>query len=164
MRKLEIEIPNDKEIDWEASAQQKQIVFKDRQLTYGDVCNKLFDIPNAYYTDSNGVIHTFSPRNYQPLTKSPNNATSEHQLSCILAKNKLANVARYLNGELSKKDFQKAEKHILWADSENNIHVSNINNAMIAHGYILFMSLELAKKAIEILGKETIQLALEPLY
>ena len=29
MRKLEIEIPNNKEIDWEASARQKQIVFKD---------------------------------------------------------------------------------------------------------------------------------------
>ena len=158
MRKLEIEIPNDKEIDWEASAKQKQVVFKDQQLTYGDVCRILFK-EEHYFIGIYGNIHSTDS-----IDPNPNKASTEHQLECILAKNKLANVARYLNGELNKSDFQKAEKHILWADSENNIHVSNINNAMIAHGYILFMSLELAKKAIEILGEETVKLALEPLY
>ena len=53
MKKLEIEIPNDKEIDWEESAKQKQIVFKDKQLTYQDVCNKLFD-EEHYCIDSEG--------------------------------------------------------------------------------------------------------------
>jgi len=30
MNKIEIEIPVDKEVDWEASAKQKQIVLKDK--------------------------------------------------------------------------------------------------------------------------------------
>ena len=55
MNKLEIEIPNDKEIDWEASAKQKQIVFKDKQLTYEDVCKKLFT-DNYWYLSNYGTI------------------------------------------------------------------------------------------------------------
>ena len=43
MKKLEIEIPNDKEIDWEASAKQKQIVFKDKQLTYINKLDKEYE-------------------------------------------------------------------------------------------------------------------------
>jgi hypothetical protein len=93
MKKLEIEIPNEKEIDWEASAKQKQIVFKDKQLTYEAVCEKLFE-RGHYYTDSDGDICFLNWAN-----DSPNNASTEHQLKCILAKNMLANVARYLNGE-----------------------------------------------------------------
>ena len=55
MNKIEIEIPSGKEVDWELSAKQKQIVLKDKQLTYEDVCKKLFK--NGYcYTDAYGVI------------------------------------------------------------------------------------------------------------
>ena len=94
MRKLEIEIPNDKEIDWEASAKQEKIVFKDKQLTYLDVSNELF-AEGHYYISHNGSL----PFNKGRGQYCPNNATTKHQLECILAKNKLANVARFLNGE-----------------------------------------------------------------
>ena len=57
MNKLEIEIPVGKEVDWEASAKQKQIVLKDKQLTYKDVCYKLFN-KGHYFTDNNGDIYS----------------------------------------------------------------------------------------------------------
>lgn len=158
MRKLEIEIPNDKEIDWEASAKQKQVVFKDQQLTYGDVCRILFK-EEHYFIGINGNIYSTNS-----IDPNPNNASTEHQLECILAKNKLANVARYLNGELNKSDFQKSDKYIIWADCENSLHIASINNIMTDHGYIIFKSRELAQQAIEILGEKTVRLALEPLY
>jgi hypothetical protein len=110
MKKLEIEIPDDKEIDWEASAKQKQIVFKDKQLTYEDVCKELFK-KEHYFTDVNGLIirHTGAYVN-----DCPNNATTKHQLECILAKNKLANVARYLNGEWTKKEQEISPNWVIY--------------------------------------------------
>lgn len=158
MRKLEIEIPNDKEIDWEASAKQKQVVFKGKQLTYEDVCEKLFYTGHYFINDTGEICHL----NFVGFDA--NSASNIHQLECILAKNMLANVARYLNGELNKSDFQKSDKYIIWADCENSLHIASINNVMTDHGYIIFKSQELAQQAIEILGEETVRLALEPLY
>lgn len=160
MKKLEIEIPNDKEIDWEESAKQKQIVFKDKQLTYEDVCDKLFD-KGHYHTDGNGDIHFVSW-----INDCPNNASTKHQLECIIAKNKLANVARYLNGEW--KSYEKScavSKYIIWYNiNENRLNISKTHNYCEYTGNIIFKSQELAKQAIKILGEKTVKLALEPLY
>ena len=52
----------------------------------------------TYYTNTIGKICSYNITQYEYVTD-PNNATTEHQLECILAKNKLANVAKYLNGE-----------------------------------------------------------------
>lgn len=160
MKKLEIEIPHDKEIDWEASAVKKQIVLKDKQLTYEDVCDKLFE-EGHYLTDSNGDICFV-----KWVNDCPNNASTKHQLQCILAKNKLANVARYLNGswkwELgSHNAFCIMEKSI----RENEIDLEIITYSCFSErANVLFKSKEAAKQAIEILGEETIKLALDPLY
>ena len=43
MNTLEIEIPSDKEIDWKESEKQNKIVLKDKQLTYEEICEKLFE-------------------------------------------------------------------------------------------------------------------------
>ena len=42
MNEIKIEIPVGKEVDWKASAEQKQIVFKDKQPTHEDVDKELF--------------------------------------------------------------------------------------------------------------------------
>lgn len=161
MNKLEIEIPVGKEVDWEASAKQKQIVLKDKQLTYKDVCNKLFK-GGHYYTDEDGDL-CFNDRG---ANISPNNATTKHQLECLLARNKLANVAKYLNngwkpGRTSGGHFNAYvlyltpdKDYIGWVDIHSCSQNSNV----------LFKSSKLAQLAIQILGKETIKLALEPLY
>ena len=163
MSKLEIEIPNDKEIDWEASAKQKQLVLKDKQFTYKDMCQELFK--NGYcYMDMCG--NTKADGYNEIYIDNPNNATTRHQLECVLAKNKLANVARYLNGNW--KPGKTIEGHfnayVLFA-TPNKDYIGLIKIQNCAHNSnFLFKSEKLAKQAVEILGKETIQLALEPLY
>lgn len=158
MKKLEIEIPNNKEIDWEASAVQKQIVFKDKQLTYEDVCDNLFE-KGHYHTDSNGNIHFVNWTN-----KCPNNAYTKHQLECILAKNKLANVARYLNGEW-KPNLEVDCGSCIALDCYGDLILDSCAVlCTYSSGKVMFKSNEVAQKAIEILGDETIKLALEPLY
>jgi hypothetical protein len=156
MNKIEIEIPNDKEIDWEASAKQKQIVFKDKQFTYEDVCKKLFE-RGHYHTDGNGNIHFVNWTN-----ECPNNASTQHQLECILAKNQLANTARYLNSEWD--NYLTDLYYIIWMHPRiRSLHVEQANFSSEC-STVIFKSRELAQQAIEILGEETVKLALEPLY
>ena len=158
MNTLEIEIPPDKEIDWKESEKQNKIVLKDKQLTYEDVCKKLFN-GETYYTNTNGKICSSNITQY---VTDPNNATTEHQLKCILAKNKLANVAKYLND-----GWKPTVGYTAWyiiSYGHNNI---DIVDADFQHSHcssrIIFKTKELAEKAIEILGRETVKLALEPL-
>jgi hypothetical protein len=160
MKKLEIEIPNNKEIDWEASAKQKQIVFKDKQLTYKDVYEELF-AKEHYFMDANGDIHLVNWVN-----ECPNNASTRHQLECILAKNKLANVARYLNGEW-KWELGCHDAFLIMDRSSRNNEIDLDITAYCRfpdRANVLFKSHEAAQQAIEILGEETVKLALEPLY
>ena len=161
MKKLEIEIPNNKEIDWEASAKQKQIVFKDKQLTYEDVCDELF-AEEHYCTDINGDICYFT----ESANDCPNNASTRHQLECILAKNKLANVARYLNGEW-KWELGSHDAFFIMDKSSRETEIClEVNNYSCypERFNVLFKSKEAAQQAIEILGEKTVKLALEPLY
>lgn len=160
MNKIEIEIPNNKEIDWEASAKQKQIVFKDKQLTYKDICEKLFYTGHYFINDIGEICHL----NFVGFNA--NSASNIHQLECILAKNKLANVARYLNGEwkweLGSNDaFFIMDRSI--TKTEINFGIDKYS-CYPERANVLFKSREAAQQAIEILGEETVKLALTPLY
>lgn len=161
MNKLEIEIPVGKEVDWETSAKQKQIVLKDKQLTYEDICNKLFK-NGHYYTDPDGDLFL----NETCANTCPNNATTKHQLECILAKNKLANVAKYLNNgwKPDKTHLGHFDAYVLFC-TPNKDYIGDTKIQDCAdNSNVLFKSSELAQQAIKILGEETVKLALEPLY
>ena len=151
-----IEIPKGKIVDWEESKKQNKIVLKDKQLTYSDVCEKLFR-EHCYFIDSSGIVeHIFGCNGSATMDK--NNATTKHQLECILAKNKLANVAKYLNDgwKPNKGDF--VFFLTLWEYlSVGMYHFENYGNQ------IIFKNREVAQQAVEILGEETIKLALESL-
>ena len=149
-----IEIPDEKIVDWEESKKQNKIVLKDKQLTYEGVCKKLFN-GETYYTNTNGII--CSDHIIQSVTD-PNNATTGHQLECILAKNQLANVAKYLNDgwKPNDGDFVFCLTHWEYL-SVGMYHFENYGNQ------IIFKNQEVARQAIEILGEETIKLALESL-
>lgn len=159
MNKLEIEIPVDKEVDWEASAKQKQIVLKDKQLTYENICNELFKVGH-YYTDEDGDL-CFNDRGANDC---PNNASTKHQLECILAKNKLANVAVYLNNGW-KPNLSSDYGYYIVLDYDGDL---KIDFCAVLCSYslskVVFKSKKSAQQAIQILGEETIKLALSPLY
>jgi len=157
--KLTIEIPEGKEIDWDESKKQNKIVLKDKQLTYENVCEKLFRSKDFYSIFTNGEIKKiFGFATFCRLLDA-NNAPTKHQLECILAKNKLATVAVYLNNGWKPSSYIYGW-FICVCGEELEIRVRNdykFNNN------IIFKSKELAKQAIEILGEETVKLALEPL-
>lgn len=159
---LTIEIPEGKIVDWDESKKRNRIVFKDEQLTYDDICEKLFKDDHYIIAYGGQTIKVCS------AIYNASNATTEHQLECILAKNKLANVAIYLN------DGWKPNKgdHVFYLtcyltcceDSENKHHI-HVGEYYFGSGenLVLFKTEKVAQQAIKILGEETIKLALEPL-
>ncbi len=159
---LTIEIPDGKVIDWDESKKQNKIVLKDKRLTYEDVCKKLFLINNFYYICVNGEIGKVTSTDPSQFLLDANNATTEHQLECILAKNKLATVAIYLN------DGWKPNKgdHVFYltccGDFENKPHIGEYCFGT-GENLTIFKTQKDATQAIEILGEETVKLALEPL-
>ena len=161
MNKIEIEIPVGKEVDWETSAKQKQIVLKDKQLTYENVCKELFK--NGYcYISVYGDIR--ADGHNESFINDSTNAKTSHQLACILAKNMLANVAVYLNNGW-KPDLESDYGYCIVLDYDDGLMINSCGvQCPYSSGKIIFKSHELAKQAIEILGEETIKLASEPLY
>lgn len=155
MNKLEIEIPDEKEIDWEESKKQNKIILKNKQLTYEDICDKLLK-NNFYFIDYNGEILDAT------CDYTSNCAKTEHQLECILAKNKLANVAKYLNDGWKPSDRETVWYITMYLHSKPIPHREFFATSF-CFNTVIFKSDELAQQAIEVLGEETIKLALEPL-
>lgn len=155
-KELQIIAPEGYEIDKEKSSFEK-IVFKKvkKKLTYEQVADKLFKGKNHYYTDEDGDV-----------TKAnigwhcPNVAPTEHQLKRLLILNKLMNIAHYLNDGWEpnwENDLQA--KYCIYYNYNRKAFDIDYNNS-VAYGEVFFKSKELAQQAIEILGEETIKLAL----
>lgn len=154
---LTIEIPEGKIVDWDESKKQNKIVLKDKQLTYEDVCKKLFSEHYCFIDSDGSVEHIFGFNGSTTMDK--NNATTEHQLECILAKNQLANVAKYLNNVWKPSDYIFG--YFICVCGEE-LEIRNRNDYKFNNN-IIFKTKELAQQAIKILGEETVKLALEPL-
>ena len=156
---LIIEIPEGKTVDWEASQKQNKIVLKDKQLTYEDIRKKLFSkLDTYYYVNSYGNICAESSI-CNPYISNSNSASTAHQLECIFAKNKLANIAVYLNNgwKPSESDFG----YFICRCNETFEIIKRDDYKF--NNNIIFKSRESAEQAIEILGEETVKHALEPL-
>lgn len=155
-KELKIVAPEGYEVDKEKSTFEK-IVFKKvkKKLTYEKIAEKLFQYENHYYIDSNGKIKKTLSGWY-----CPNAAPTEHQLQRLLAINKLINVAYYLNDDWKPNwDDDTQEKYFVFynhASKTIEIEYNKICNSEVTY----FKSTELAEQAIEILGEETIKLAL----
>lgn len=159
---LTITIPDNKVVDWDESKKQNKIILKNKQLTYGEICRKLFGNQDHYLIERDGNIEVAA---LYRCAWEPNAAKDRHQLECILAKNQLANVAKYLNGKWKpgKTTAGHFDAYVLYVtpnkDYIGNVKISNCSQ----NSNVLFKSSKLAQQAIEILGEETIKLALEPL-
>lgn len=163
---FEVQIPKGYVIDEEKSTFAR-IVFKPKDLTYDDVVKELFkDSRYLFYIDDKGSIVSSLSGSYPSRENNPNSATTRHQLECIIAKNKLATVAKYLND-----GWTPGSADAFWcyclALTPKGIRVGAghfLTTELNTYSGIAFKSEDLAKRAIEILGEEEVKLALEPLY
>lgn len=153
---LTIEIPDGKIVDWEESKKQNKIILKDKQPTYDDVCKYLKN--DFYFIQSDGSVGYI----LGACNNAPNCSKTRHQLECILAKNKLANVAKYLNDGWKPNKGERVFYLTYYGDFENEVSVGEYYFGN-GENLILFKTQKVAQQAIEILGEETIKLALEPL-
>ena len=129
-----------------------------KNLTYDDIAEKLFCHNKTYYTDMFGNIRT-TPEAMCNCHEA-NNCTSRKQAEKLLAINKLMNVAKYLNSDW-KPDWDNIEEDRFYIRYNQASHTLQVGAVSILYSDIVyFKSGKLAKQAIEILGEETIKLAL----
>ena len=156
MKEIKITIPDNCELKQDGNTYT--IVEKRKEVTYEDVAKELFEENEGFYIDEIGNIEDMNGAGcrYSDLV----NCTSRRQAEKLLAINKLMNVAKYLNGD--------------WQPNWNNaneckwfIYFSNVRGVLDIdyicsklQQFIYFKSKDLTLQAIEILGKETIKLAL----
>lgn len=155
-KELKIEIPEGYEVDKENSTFEK-IVFKkiEEKLTYKKIAEKLFQYEKHYYIAGDGSIMGTSIG-----WSCPNTAPTKHQLERLLALNKLMNVAYYLNdGWEPDWNDNSQHKYFIYYDISDKAFVIDYNTHF-NYGVVYFKSIEIAEQAIEILGDETIKLAL----
>lgn len=134
------------------------LVEKEKKLTYEAIARKLF-LKGDYhfYIDSGASINR--THNFISNYKFENNAISKKQLEKLLAVNKLMNIAKYLNDGWQPDWEDISSKYYISFSNETNAFIIN-SCCFTQNATIYFKSAELAKQAIEILGEETIRLAL----
>lgn len=158
MKELKINIPEGYEIDQEKSTFEC-IKFKPKNLTYKDICKSLFKGKGVYFIHSRGEIKKQSSEHVaENVIYDPNNCTSENQAKKLLAINKLMNVAKYLNGDWKPDLSSRSEQKFYIILEKGDIFTSQ--TCTVVSGNVYFKSKELAEQAIEILGEDTIKLAL----
>lgn len=159
-KEFKIQVPEGYEIDKENSTFDC-IKFKPikKVLAYEDVAKELFKDKKGYYTDERGRVLYSKFTGEQFLDA--NNCTSEKQAQKLLAINKLMNVAKYLNSDWKPNWENSSERkyYIEYYDRCNKYSIGSLTSIGNV-GQVFFKSEELAKQAIEILGEETIKLAL----
>ena len=154
---LKIEIPEGYEIDKERSTFEK-IVFKPKKESCEDVYRRLFYEKKTYYFDRYGKIEDTTV--YESNYLDPNNCTSEKQAKKLLAINQLMNVAKYLNDgwKPNWNNYEECKYTICFDNSNTEIFI-DVDYSII-RSIVYFKTKELAQTAIDILGEETIKLAL----
>lgn len=156
---LAIVVPDGYEICRERSSFDK-IVFKKKEIkSYKGVAKELFDGKAIYFPGCGGEVFKRDGMTQTWLCDS-NNAPTKEQWEWLLALNKLKNTAIVLNGDWKPN----------WAnDSELKYYIvyDTINSTLIAwscsiclYSTVYFKTKELALKAVELLGEETIKTAL----
>jgi signal peptidase I len=158
MKNIEFKIPDGYEVDKENSTGDK-LVFKysNKVETYEDIAKKLFlGKKNTYYFDE-GCATEYDYVIIEDDILDASTSLHKEQLENLLELNKLINVANYLNDgyEFNYKD-RNQKKYFIQITKGSIIINYHYYTMMSVH----FKSEELAKKAIEILGEDSIRKAL----
>jgi len=155
MKIITIKVPENYELKQDGNTYT--IVEKEKKLTYEDIARKLFgNIKDIHYIGEYGDIYKTGNKSIHDL----NNCTSKKQAEKLLAINKLMNVAKYLNGDWQPDwSNEKEDKYFISYNYAIN-EIQTEDDLVFQNSYIYFKFEEFAKQAIEILGEETIKLAL----
>ena len=162
MKQITITVPNNCEL--KQNGNTYTIVEKEKKLTYESVAIELFSNKQGWYIEANGDICFINRHPKYERFLSANSFISHKQAEKLLAINKLMIVAKYLNGDW-KPDwcvYNQYKYYICYVHNYLRIEVEF--NTVEQGNSIYFKSKELAKQAIEILGEETIKLALSTDY
>lgn len=135
-----------------------------KKLSIDDVYKELFFNKPIYYMNDTGwsskrkdYLDSIIPLDNREFR---NNCTSEKQVEKLLAIIQLMNVAKYLNGDW-KPDWDDKDQMKYYINYINTIGKLNISKTWTNnYAFIYFKSPELAQQAINILGEETVKLAL----
>lgn len=158
-KELKIVPPDGYSIDYENSTFEciKFKPIKKKKLTYDDIAKELFESKETFWMGHNDVSSTGGGAGF--AYADVDNCTSEKQVEKLIAINKLMNVAKYLNGNWKPNFEENTPKYYI----ENNQHLKLIKidyTCRNIYSIVYFKTEELAEQAIEILGEDTIRLAL----
>lgn len=146
-KEIKINIPEGYEIDKENSTFEC-IKFKSKKdisnLTYEDVCKRIFPNGEGCYIDIDGKIVNDCMEAY---ITDPNNAPNKKQLERLLALNQLMNIAYYYNG----KQYIKVGCYIGYDKLQDIYFVGDLDNefTQAAEMTPLFMFTKDAKAVID---------------
>jgi hypothetical protein len=137
MKQITITVPDNCELKQDGNT---YTIVKKEKLTYESIRDK--KLPNQFYIRND--IQCTTSRQYQKL----------------LAINKLMNLAKWLNGSWQPNwhDYYERKYYICYDNIASRLRIDS--NDSDQNNFVYFKSEELAQQAIEILGEETIKLAL----
>lgn len=142
-KEFKIEAPKGYEIDKENSTFEC-IRFKPikKDITYKDVCNKLFERNTGYFIDQYGKINFY---NIGTNRFDANNAPNGRQLKKLLALNQLLNIAEYYN-----KQHSIGVSTIIVYDKVDKVYsVSNTFSTYVSDIKAIFNRIEDAQAVID---------------
>lgn len=123
-------------------------------LTYEDITRELFGGKDVWRIEGYNIVKYNKLSTWDCII----NCTSKKQVQRLLAINKLMNVAKYLNDGWQPNWGTDELNYFIYVDSRG---VLSIGSYVFTYSSdIYFKSSKLAQQAIEILGEETIKLAL----
>ena len=122
-----------------------------KSITYDNILKKLFLNKESFFVGSSTISSmTTGVNSYSHV----NNCTSEAQAKRIIAFNKLQNIAKYLNGDW-KPDFNRHDEK--WNINKEGDKFIEMNTRTLNKANVYFKSQELTKKAIRLMGKESLR-------
>lgn len=118
-------------------------------ITYDDICKELFFGKTAYWVRSNNIDEGLIKASYNDI----DNCASMAQAKRLVAFNKLQNIAKYLNKGW-KPNFDG--NHANWNIIKDNDTFIAMNTKVLNKACVYFKSEYLTKKAIRIMGEESL--------
>ena len=157
-KEIKINIPEGYEIDKENSTFEC-IKFKSKKdisnLTYEDVCKRIFPNGEGCYIDIDGKIVNDCIEAY---ITDPNNAPNKKQLERLLALNQLMNIAYYYND----KQYMRVGYYIDYDKLDDKYFVENLDNNLIQEAGMAAMFID-AKDAQAVIDNPNFRSILDTL-